>query len=57
MTPGLRGPAGDPCKSEDITGWALKITKVSLYRQLDKLRLFLVAFNIIHVYNILGMLY
>ena len=26
-------------------------------RQLDKLRLFLVAFNIIHVCNILGMLY
>ena len=29
----------------------------TLCRQLDKLRLFLVAFNIIHVYNILGMLY
>ena len=24
MVPGLRGPAGGPCKSEDITGWGLK---------------------------------
>ena len=23
MVPGLRGPAGSPCKSEDITGWGL----------------------------------
>ena len=23
MVPGLRGPAGGPCKSEDITGWGL----------------------------------
>ena len=24
MVPGLRGPAGGPCKSGDITGWGLK---------------------------------
>ena len=24
MVLGLRGPAGGPCKSEDITGWGLK---------------------------------
>ena len=23
MVPGLQGPAGGPCKSEDITGWGL----------------------------------
>ena len=29
MVPALRGPAGCPCKSEDITGWGLKKTAVS----------------------------
>ena len=26
MVPGLRGPAGGLCKSEDITGWGLNET-------------------------------
>ena len=30
---------------------------MGLFYQLNKLRLFLVAFIIIHIYNILGMLY
>ena len=25
MVPGLRGPAGGPCKSGDITGWGLRV--------------------------------
>ena len=25
MVPGLRGPAGGPCKSGDITGWGLNV--------------------------------
>ena len=27
MVPGLRGPAGGPCKYQDITGWRLNLMR------------------------------
>ena len=30
MVPGLQGPAGGPCKSEDITGWGLNGSSIPM---------------------------